>query len=318
MNLSEEIKQKAVELGFNLVGITTAEPLDAEQINIFREWINRGFSAGLSFMLRNLEKRTNPAELLEGAKSVIVAGLNYKPSLQQISPDPVTTGRIASYALYEDYHDFIKKRLYQLAEHICTASNENTRFKICVDSSPLAERSFAYRAGLGFIGKSHILINKVLGPQLLLGEIVTSLELDSDNPQKGDCGDCRKCIDACPTGALRDDGWFDAGKCISYLTIENKAAVSSELTGKTGNYLFGCDECILACPYYEKAPLCSNKEFKYNPHIAQPDLNEILNLTQEAFDENFSCSPIRRIGLEKLKQNAKVCLQNINGKKPSF
>ncbi len=310
MNLSEKVKQKAFELGFDLVGITSAEPLNPLEASYFKQWLEKGYAAQMDYFHKNFDKRLNPSLLLDGAKSVIVAAINYKPPPEAQNTLSYPAGKIASYAQYKDYTNFIENKLRKLADFLSSIAGSEHKFKIFAGSGPVAEKTIAARAGLGFIGKNHLLINPLLGPQLLLGEIITTIELKPDKPLQPDCQNCDKCIKSCPTGALCSDGFLDANRCISYLTIERKSDRPIDITSKIGDRLFGCDDCILACPYYEKAPLCSNKEFKFNPALAHPDLNEILRLTQEAFDENFSNSPIRRIGLQRLKRNARICLEN--------
>jgi epoxyqueuosine reductase len=316
LNLTNQIKQKALEIGFDLVGITNADPLDAGQISVFKDWLDKGLAAQMDFFHKNFDKRVNPSLLLDGAKSIIVAAVNYKtPVSQSISPQyPV--GKIASYAQYEDYHTFIERNLQKLADYLLSVAGENHKFKICVGSAPVAEKALAARAGLGFIGKNKLLINPLLGPQLLLGEIITTIELTPDNPIGADCRNCDKCIKNCPTGALRPDGLLDANKCISYLTIEHKSDRPLDLISKIGNRLFGCEECILACPYQKTAPICRNKHFKFYPGRAELSLVEVINLTEEKFQIRFADSPLKRIGLERLKRNAKICLQNIDNKTP--
>ncbi len=313
MNVTNRIKQKALEIGFDLVGVTTAEPVASEHLEVFSKWLDEYCPPDLQYLKNNPAQRFNPAELLPNAKSVIVTALNYKirPMPSERS-NPKLTGRIASYARYEDYHTFIKKLLRRLIDFIKTLTDNKPRFKICVDSAPIAEKSLAARAGLGFIGKNRLLINPSLGPQLLLGEIVTDLELTPDEPIEADCEQCTKCIDACPTGALRSDGSFDAGRCISYLTIERDSDIEIpfELGALLGNRLFGCDDCILACPYQHNAPVCKNTEFKYYPERCELDLNEILNMTQDTFEERFSNSAILRTGLNQLKKTARICRMN--------
>ena len=347
MGLAEDIKAKAFELGFDAVGITDAAPIDNEQFKSLADWVAFGYAGRMNYMRENLDKRTNPAKLLEDARSVICVGLNYTPPPDRgtrgerrrrrderggtrdegggrrdeighlLSSRPM--GRVANYAQYEDYHLFIKKQLRKLADFISSVADGEHVFKICVDSVPLAERALAVRAGLGFIGKSHILINPSIGPQLFLGEIVTSLKLQTDEPIADSCHSCNKCIEACPTGALRADGQFDANKCISYLTIEYsqggrlsaKGQVPADLAEKVGDWLFGCDECVLACPYQKDAPVCKNKQFKFYSDRAKLDLGRILNSTEEDFDAEFGDSPIKRSGLDLLKRNALICLNNI-------
>ncbi len=391
MSLAEDIKHKAIELGFDLVGITRASPIDAEQVKLLTDWLKSGYAGQMTYMHRNFEKRIDPAKLLKNAQSVICLGLNYKPpkrspSLRALRSnlDPrchcerseaISTpaviaseakqshlhsetapmGRVANYAQYEDYHLFIKKQLRKLTEFITSIAGEDLQFKICVDSATLAERALAARAGLGFIGKNRMLINPTLGAQIFLGEIITDLKLKPDEPtfchpersllsfraersaveesiknchserifchsERSEesiqstttkCSNCNKCIDACPTGALRPDGQFDANKCISYLTVEYKGQIPPDLAEKVGARLFGCDECVLACPYQENAPVCKNKQFKFYIDRARLNLQEVLSLSAESFEAEFADSPIKRLGLDRLKRNAKICLANI-------
>ncbi len=314
MNLSQEIKHQAIELGLDLIGITDASPIDTRQVELLSQWLKSGCAGQMSYLQQNFEKRTHPALLLENAQSVICVGLNYKPPKQKPKkPDPdIPSGKVASYAQYEDYHPFIKERLRKLTEFISSADGRQHKFKICVDSVPLAERSLAVRAGLGFIGKNHMLINPVLGPQIFLGEIITTLKLSTDNPIIHNCSNCDKCIGACPTHALTPDGQFDANRCINYLTIEYKDQIPPELAKKTADRIFGCNECIIACPYQNNAPVYKNKQFKFYNNRTWLDLSRILNLTQQEFDAEFADSTIRRSGLERMKRNARICLDNIN------
>ncbi len=337
MSLSEDIKQRAIELGFDLVGVTGAGPVDTGQVEILAGWLKSGCAGQMSYLHRNFEKRINPVNLLEDAQSVICAGLNYKQSpptqslrarrsrARQSHLDDATTpsGKVASYAQYEDYHVFIKKQLRKLIDFITSVAGREHKFKICVDSAPLAERALAARAGLGFIGKNHMLINPTLGPQIFLGEIITTLKLPTDKyhglPARDttakmavvQCSNCNNCIVACPTGALNPDGRFDANKCISYLTIEHKGRIPADLAKKIGDRLFGCDECVLACPYQQKAPVCKNTEFKFYSGRTELNLQRVLEMTEGQFQAEFADSVILRSGLDQLKRNAKICLANL-------
>lgn len=312
MNRADEIKQKALELGFDVVGITDAGAIEVEQVRMLREWLQGGYAGQMEYMHRHFEKRINPAALFAGAQSVICVGLNYKPPRsKRRSERPGRTGRIANYARYEDYHRFMKSRLHELAEFVGSLVGGEWRFKICVDSAPAAERALAARAGLGFIGKNHMLIHPDFGPEILLGEIVTDLELQADEPFAVNCENCNKCIEACPTGALRADGFFDAGRCISYLTIEHKGEIGRGAAEQMGERLFGCDECVAACPYAEKAPVCGNKQFRFYGGRERLDLGEVLRMSRESFEAEFADSAVRRAGLERLKRNAGICLQNV-------
>ena len=307
MSFEQQIKQKALELGFDAVGITTAEPVAAAHIAYFQRWLADGNAGQMAYLHRNSEKRFDPAGLLAGAKSVICVALNYRPAKNDLPENPPI--RIARFAQYIDYHPFIKDRLFQLAEFIqketeAPNGSAGIKFKACVDSVPIAERALAQRAGLGFIGKNHMLIHPELGNQFLLGELVTTLELAPDAPTEDlSCGDCGRCLRACPTGALGFDGSFDARKCISYLTIE--APDNSPKRKRRDNYIFGCDECILACPHELGKPERKNMDFQHHPEWQELTPEQILKMTEEDFQETFANSGLLRLGLERFKQNCR-------------
>lgn len=313
MGLAEDIKQKAFQLGFDLAGITDASPLDSKQFKLFTDWLAFGYAGRMGYMQDNLDKRKNPVKFLKSARSIICLGLNYTPPPcnQSLSDVAAPMGAVANYARYEDYHLFIKKQLRKLTNFIASIAGTGFRFKICVDSAPLAERTLAARAGLGFIGKNRMLINPHLGPQIFLAEIVTSLKLPPDEPIKAVCPGCNKCLTACPTGALMPDGHFDANKCISYLTIEYKDQFPLDLAPKIGARLFGCDECVLACPHHTDAPVCKNTQFRFFDDRAKLNLHQILNMTDDDFKAKFADSAFLRLGLDRLKRNAQTCLNNI-------
>ncbi len=313
MTLEQQIKDKALALGFNAVGITDAGPIDASDIASLKTWLDAGRAGQMSYLHRNFEKRIHPAALLDGAQSVIVVALNYKLPTDEIDPDPSDEphGTVCQYARYEDYHDFMKDRLRRLAEFLSSVTDDDSTFKICVDSVPLAERALAVKAGLGFIGTSRMFIHPTLGPQVFLGELITTVKLAIDEPKPGICISCGRCFRLCPTGALQADGSFDATKCISYLTIEHKDAIPPDLVGQVGDRVYGCDVCVLVCPHHHGAPACDNAELKFYSDRARLALREILEMTSEVFDATFTGSPIHRLGLERLKRNARICIENI-------
>jgi len=313
MNISDQIKNEALNWGFDAVGITDASAIGERDVESLAQWLRSGLAGQMEYMHRNFEKRTDPGMLLEGARSIICLGMNYKPVQRggSVTDRGRKFGQVARYAQYEDYHAFIKRQLRRLVDYIESVVGGSFRFKLCVDSVPLAERALAVRAGLGFIGKNHMLINPELGPEVFLAEIVTDLELDADKSMQGSCSGCEKCIKACPTGALRADGRFDASRCISYLTIEHKDAAVDELATKIGDRLFGCDECVLVCPLQKDAPVCRNNEFKFYGDRERLDLDEVLVMTDERFEREFGDSPLKRLGLERFRRNARICMENI-------
>jgi epoxyqueuosine reductase len=308
MSLEQEIKDQARTLGFDAVGITDTAPLGAEHVEHLERWLRSGCAGRLEYMHRNLEKRLHPAHLRKGAKSVIVVALNYRPPTQDAGGATCRgAGRVAMYAQYEDYHAFLKALLRELAAFLCMRTRQQDRFKVCVDSAPLAEKALAVRAGLGFIGRNHLLIHPQLGPQIVLGELLTGVPLQPDPPAEGACLGCNRCIKACPTGALRSDGLLDATRCISYLTQYGPEQAPG---GSTGNWLFGCDECLSVCPFHEKASACANRRFRFYPERARLSLPDVLEFTPETLAARFHDSPLRRLGLEGMKRNARRCLES--------
>jgi len=301
MSLEQDIQHKALQLGFDAVGITDASPIGREHVEHLDAWLRSGYAGPMQYVHRNLEKRIDPSKLLDGAKSVVVVALSY--GLPFAPAGTGLVGRVAQFAQYQDYHGFIKRLLRELVAFILDRAGGSHRFKLCVDSAPLAEKALAVRAGLGFIGKNHLLIHPQLGPQILLGELLTTLELAPDEPTGGSCGDCDLCLKACPTGALRSDGFLDARECISCLTQYDPSP-------KIGGWLFGCDECLLACPHQRRAPPCVNRQFARHPEREQLNLRELIEMTPEEFDAKFVDSPLHKSGLEILQRSAEICLQN--------
>ncbi len=293
-----KIKELGLEAGFDLVGVTTADSVDIGHRQYFDRWLSAGCAAGMSYMHNHIDKRFNPSKLLKGAKSVICAAVMYNtPSL------PSSAGRIASFARFEDYHIIMKDMLWRLASLIQAQSPLDIGFKACVDSVPIAERSLAHRAGLGFIGRSRLLINPELGGRLLLGELITTLEIEPDAPlDHPGCGDCRECIAACPNGALERDGHFDARKCVSYLTVEHKDSFDPQSEVNLNNCIYGCDACLDACPYNQR-PASPNPNLRFHPEWTELTRQRILDMTESEFAVHFAGSGLIRLGLERLKRN---------------
>ena len=311
MSLEQEIKDQALRLGFDAAGITDASPIGREHVAHLEKWLRCGYAGRMAYMHRHLDKRVQPARLLEGAESVVVVALSYKPMDDEVRPAQTDgpTGRVAQYAQYQDYHEFMKAVLLRLAEFIRNRTKRDHRCKACVDSAPLAEKALAVRAGLGFIGRNHLLIHPTLGPQVLLGEVVTTARLQPDEPGEGACTNCDRCVRACPTGALRPDGFLDATRCISYLT---QYEAQDERARAIGDWLFGCDECLLACPHRQAAPPMANRRFSRSIGQAGVDLRELLRMSPAEFASRFHDSPMSRTGLERLQRNARLCLEKLN------
>ena len=297
MSLSDEIKAKALQLGFDACGIAKAELL-ADDARTLQTWLNKGYHANMSYLENHFDKRTNPQLLVHGAQSVIVVLLNYFPAQTQ----PESAPQIAKYAYGKDYHFIIKEKLKQLQAFIDgQAPNESMVF---CDSAPVLERRWAQRAGLGWIGKSGLLIHPTLGSYCLIGELITTLSLDYDTPQKERCGTCTACIKACPTEALSAYE-VNANRCISYLTIEHRDTISDEFTSCMGNRLFGCDACLDACPWNKKAKAHHTAELEPHEQLFTLDWN---HFSRSTFKQLFKHSALERAGYQKLKKRLDVIL----------
>jgi len=306
-DLSQQIKSFARSIGVDLIGFAPAEPDEQGQKHL--ELFLAQHRQGSMHYLEDPQKRTTPQMLLPEAKSVIVIAINYYREVPEISPDH---GRFARYAYGRDYHKVIKKLLKQIKKFILEQTPQAV-CKLCVDSAPLLEKSYAVQAGLGFIGKNTTLITQEFGSYVLLGELLTTLELEYDKPKEGTCGTCTRCLDACPTKALVSANQMDATRCISYLTIENKGPIPQEFHTAMGNWIFGCDICQEVCPYNKSfAKPLQLKAFKEVKIAGQSmPLEEIFALqTDEAFTQKFAGSPVMRAKRAGLQRNVKIALKN--------
>ena len=306
------IKDWARQVGFDLVGISPAEV--TEHAQVLRSYLERGYQGSMNYLERNLPQRLDPCKLMPPARSIICVALNYYAA----EPEAVKTqsdsggqfGMVARYAWGEDYHQVVKQRLHQLADIIREQVGDEISLRCFVDTAPLLEKAHAARAGLGWIGKNSLLLNENFGSWLVLGEIVTDLELEYDQPVADKCGDCQLCLEACPTGALVEPRILEARRCISYLTIEAKHELPIPLQGKTGGWLFGCDICQNVCPYNQKPKINNTAELQARPSWCRIDLQEIQQMSEEQFQKRFTGNCLLRAGWEHLQHNAKICLKN--------
>lgn len=289
----------AREVGFNLVGIVPAEHLEEEHKR-FNEWLLAGNSASLDYLSRNIEKRFDAQLLVEGSRSVIVCAISYLSPYSRGYDEGCRT-KVASYALAPDYHVTIKAMLTTLAERL-KEHCPTLRYRTFTDSAPLAEKSHAARAGLGWIGRNSLLITPTHGSMLHLGELVIDEVVDEyDTPMKGiGCGECHRCIDACPNGAILENRTIDARRCISCRTIERE---SDGDTLPLDGWIFGCDACQSVCPYNMKAPLHTNPMFDpiYDPTAL--DSEAWLSMTEEEFRALVGRTAMTRAGLERIQRN---------------
>jgi len=309
-DLASAIKNKALSLGFDLVGITSADaPARAPYL---RQWIDAGKHGQMHYLAERVDERADPAVYFPGAKSVVCVGLNYHTPLEA-PPDDGPRGRVARYALGQDYHTLIKDRLYDLADWIRGAV-PGALTRCGVDTVPVLERELAARAGIGWVGKHTIVINENIGSWILLGEVLTTLDLPVDTPAVDRCGTCTRCIDACPTGAITGPYQLDARRCISYLSIEHEGEISEELEKATGDWIFGCDVCQDVCPYNTsgRPPIATDPALQPRYASGTVGLNDVLNWTQEDYHAQTRRSATRRVKLDVLQRNAGIALKNLN------
>ena len=296
-NYTIKIKQKALELGFAAVGISGATFLKKESQQL-KQWLDNGFHGEMHYMENHFEKRTNPQKLVERAKSVISVLYNYYPKDFQRKD----TYQISKYAYGRDYHYVVKEKLNQLLEYIKQEIQEVSG-RVFVDSAPVMDKVWAAKSGLGWIGKNTNLISKEFGSFVFIGELIIDLELDYNmHLLKDYCGSCTKCIDACPTGALIPYQ-LNAGKCISYLTIEKKGDIPDEFKGKWNNWIFGCDICQDVCPWNAKAKPNNDPQFQISGLLKNMNREDWQHLDKITFKKLFKNSPVERAKYEGLKRN---------------
>lgn len=314
MGTAQALKTRALELGFNLVGITPAEP--SPYLDAYFRWIESGMQGTMNYMARpdRQARRRDLNVILPGVRSLIVVGLDYASAAvpDEVLHDP-SRGRIAAYAWGLDYHDILTPRLEALASWLRAESGQDISHRVYVDTGAVLERSHAHQAGLGFTGKNTMLIHPRRGSTFFLGEILTNLEFDAyDSPgRETQCGTCTRCLKACPTRAFPRPHVLDARRCISYLTIEHKGSIDPALRPLMGNWIYGCDVCQDVCPF-QRFALPTRETAFYPPnidHIA-PKLVDILALDDSTFHQRYYGSPIDRIKRERLVRNACVAAGN--------
>ncbi len=306
MTPTERLKVKARELGFELVGVAPA--VTPEGVTHLSDWLHRGFAGEMRYMDRHVAAREHPRHVLDGVRSIVVVAMNYRTADPE-PPGPFD-GRISRYAWGDDYHAVMRDRLRRLGDFLHDAS-PGCRTRAVVDTAPLLERDFARLAGVGWIGKNTMLINKRLGSWIFLGALLTDLELDYDQPHTADhCGTCTRCLDACPTDAFVGPHQLDSRRCISYLTIELRGAVPHDLRSEVGQWLFGCDVCQDVCPWNRKAP--AGYEAAYLPRSpgGVVDARAIAAMSDDELRRLVRGTTLTRTGLNGLRRNAAIVLGN--------
>ncbi len=300
--LTKLIKAKAVELGFSGAGVARAETLETEGVRL-QQWLSRGYQGTMEWMQKNFDKRVDPRQILQDARSVVSLALNYYTPLEH-SNDP-QTGKISRYAWGDDYHIVMTSRIQQLVACIKSERPEvNARFY--VDTGPVLDKAWAVRGGIGWLGKHTNVITKEFGSWVFLGEIILDLELEYDEPMADFCGTCTACIEACPTHAILEPYVLESTKCISYFTIEHKGPIPDELKSKFDNWVYGCDICQDVCPWNRFQKPTLETAFAPRSENVEPRLAELESITPEEFTRRFKKSPIKRTKREGLVRNAKA------------
>ncbi len=307
--LAADIRRWGTELGFQQVGFTD---VDLSRYRPYLEnWLSRRFNGEMGYMAQNHELRCHPEKLVPGTITVVSVRIDYALTLDNsLRPlEERTTAYIARYARGRDYHKLIRKRLQQLAQRIEAAVGEYG-YRAFVDSAPVLERALAEKAGLGWIGKNTMLINRRAGSWFFLGELYTDLPLPVDTPASDHCGTCRACLDICPTNAFVAPNQLDARRCISYLTIESRSAIPELLRPLIGNRVFGCDDCQLVCPWNKFTAPTREQDFSPRHSLDNTQLLELFAWTEEQFLERTRGSAIRRAGYAGWLRNLAVALGN--------
>lgn len=332
MTLSESIKREALAIGFDTVGIARVDEqesprMDADSqadarpasvtsvsnllLNRLTEWLRRGYHGAMIWMGREPAKRSDPRLVLPGCRSIVSVGLNYLTDHR--ADERPGYGRIARYAWGKDYHKVFRDRLMQLERRIqMLAPDAHTRSY--ADTGPVMEKAWAEQAGLGWIGKHSNLVSADYGSWLLLGEVLTTLALDPDEPATDLCGSCSLCVQACPTNAIVEPYVVDATRCISYLTIEwrgPREEIPADIQQQMGNKIFGCDDCLDVCPFNLRAEPTDEPAFQPMPLALSPNLDTLSGLEESTFSSLFQQSPLRRAKLDGLRRNVAIARQNL-------
>lgn len=307
-DVKSQIRAKALELGFSDVGFARAQALP-EWKESLDAYVAEGRHGTMQWMAETAERRADPQILWPESRSVIVLGTNYAPA-----GDPLKLirmperGNISVYARNRDYHDLVKRRLKALGRWM--AESWGCELKVFVDTAPVMEKPLAAQGGLGWRGRHTNIVSRRFGSWLFLAEVFTTLEIEPDPPETDHCGSCRACVEACPTNALDGEGRIDARRCISYLTIESKSPVPEDLRPGLGNRLYGCDDCMAACPWNKFAPPTREPDFLPRVELTAPKLADLARLDEAGFREVFTASPVKRAGYERFMAGVMIAIGN--------
>lgn len=305
MTLSEEIKAKALALGFDACGICRAT--DSGEEKRYMQWLRDHCQGTMGYLERNIDKRLDPRLLVEGARSIVSVALNYYPPVRL----PGKVPQFAYYAYGKDYHEVIREKLAHLLDWI-RERHPSVTGRSFTDSAPVLERFWAAQAGLGFIGKNTLLIIPGKGSYFFLGELIIDMELDYDAPVSENCGDCTRCLRSCPTNAIEKPYRLNASMCISYQTIENKGEISPDILPNLRNNVYGCDICQKVCPWNRDATAHNTPEFLPTDDFLSLDLEQLLEMNEDRWRHIFRHSAVKRAKFTGLKRNAEAISKSRN------
>ncbi len=308
MEVEKSIKNKAFEVGFDVIGFTDVATDKRLKTNLY-QYLRDGRQGNMDWMAKNTDRRTSARNLWPEVNSIIVLGLNYGPAEPPtLALKRTDRGNISVYAQGKDYHDLVKKKLKEIGQWL--VEKHACEIKVFVDTAPVMEKPLAQKAGLGWQGKHTNLVSPNLGSWLFLGEIFTTLKLTPDTPCVDQCGTCRACLDACPTDALDVPYQIDPRRCISYLTIEHKGNIPEDLASAMGNRIYGCDDCLDACPWNKFSVINKQDDFLPRAELSAPRLADLSMLNDADFRQIFSGSPIKRTGRERFVRNVIIAIAN--------
>jgi epoxyqueuosine reductase len=308
--LTADLKRKAIDEGFDLVGV--AEAAVARSANHLERWLDAGMHGDMEYMARTRDVRSDPRLLLPGCKSAVAVAMSYRCDQPDSTTLEVEDGRVwvSRYAWGRDYHRILKKKLVRLGRWL-VEQRPGAQWRACVDTAPILEREWAARAGLGWIGKNTLLLNRQLGSELFLGILLTDQKLRPDGPRPEHCGSCTACLDACPTAAFLEPKVLDARRCVGYLTVEHRSAIPAELQPGVGAMIAGCDICQEVCPWTQRAPANLHPEFAPENRRLRPKLGGLEGLDEEAYAEWRKGSALNRIRFEQFRRNLEVARNNL-------
>ncbi len=308
----QSLQAQAKALGFDVCRIVKPDaiPLAPQRLD---DWLQSGAQGDMAWMVETRDRRADPRALWSDVRSIIILGMNYGPDVDpRVTLDQNDVATISVYARHRDYHDVIKGKLKQLAGWLVTsaAKSEASEVKVFVDTAPVMEKPLAEAAGLGWQGKHTNIVSREFGSWLFLGSIFTTLDLEADTPEIDHCGTCTACVDACPTNAFPAPYRLDARRCISYLTIEHKGHIAREFRAPMGNRIYGCDDCLAACPWNKFAQVAHEAKLQARDDLNAPSLRTLANLDDAGFRTLFAGGPVKRIGHIRFLRNILIAIGN--------